>query len=252
MTGRKYLSCFGCLAAKTSGKMGGVVCKSSQSIRVLIADDHPAVREGIRAVLEKVVDMEVVGETGEGRAVKELVATLQPDILLLDLIMPGPRAADIARWVRNYYPETVTLILTAHDRDAFLAEMEQAGAVGYLTKEEDFPTLVAALRRAVQGEVLFSGEHLWRAHRWRQEVGARWESLTAREQEVAQLLAQGARNRQLAARLGISEHTVETHVGQILRKLEMASRTAVVAWLWEHSLVVGKSGAGGNQPAEDG
>ncbi|MEA3309463.1 MAG: response regulator transcription factor [Chloroflexota bacterium] len=146
--------------------------KSNQSIRVLIAADHPVVREGIRAVLEKVVDMEVVGEASEGRTVQELVAALQPDILLLDLIMPGPRSADIARWVRHYYPETVTLILTAHDRDAFLAEMEQAGAVGYLTKEEDFPTLVAALRRAAQGEVLFSGEQLWRAHRWRQEVRA--------------------------------------------------------------------------------
>ena len=101
----------------------------------------------------------MVGEAGDGVEAKKLVAELGPDILLLDLIMPGPKPADIERWVRHNHPETVTLILTAHDRDALLAEMAEAGAAGFLTKEEDTPALAGnrrlhAIRRAAQDEHL--------------------------------------------------------------------------------------------------
>ena len=149
-----------------------------EPIRVLLADDHPPTRQGVRAVLESAPDIDVVGEAGDGVEAKKLVAELGPDILLLDLIMPGPKPADIERWVRHNRPETITLILTAHDRDALLAEMEAAGAAGFLTKDEDPPALVAAIRRAAQGEALYTPEQLERVHRWREEVGQRWESLT--------------------------------------------------------------------------
>jgi DNA-binding NarL/FixJ family response regulator len=103
-------------------------------IQVVLADDYPPTRQGVRAVLEEAPDVEVVAEAKDGVEAKEPVAELRPDILLLDLVMPGPKPVDIERWVRDNYPETETLILTTHDRDAFLAEMEEAGAEGFLTK----------------------------------------------------------------------------------------------------------------------
>ncbi len=161
------------------------------TVHVVLADDHPPTRRGVRAALEEAPDIEVAGEAKDGVEAKELVAELRPDVLLLDLVMLGPRPVDIERWVRDNYPETETLILTAHDRDAFLAEMEEAGAAGFLTKDEDTPALVQAIRRAARGETLYTQEQLDRARRWRQEVGARWESLTRREREVLRLVVEG-------------------------------------------------------------
>ena len=222
------------------------------TIRVILADDHPPTRQGVRAALEVAPDIDVVGEAGDGVEAKKLVAALGPDILLLDLIMPGPKPADIERWVRHNHPETITLILTTHDRDALLAEMAAAGAAGFLTKDEDTPALVAAIRRAAQGEALYTSEQLERVHRWREEVGQRWESLTEREREVVMQIAAGKSNRQIAEALTISEHTVETHVGNLLRKLDLASRTEAAVWLWEHGLVAEETGAGGNPPEKNG
>ncbi len=222
------------------------------TIRVVLADDHPQTRQGVRAALEGAPDIRVVGEAGDGAEAQELVAALRPDILLLDLVMPGPSPADIERWVRAEYPETVTLILTGHDRDALLAEMERAGAVGFLTKDGDTPALVEAIRRAAKGEVLYTSKQLARARRWREEVGQRWESLTAREQEVALQIAAGKGNREIAETLEIGAHTVETHVGNVLRKLDLASRTEVAVWLWKHGLVEEACAPGGFPPEKDG
>jgi NarL family two-component system response regulator LiaR len=194
----------------------------------------------------------VVGEAGDGVEAQGLVAALRPDILLLDLVMPGPRPADIERWVRAEYPETVTLILTGHDRDALLAEMEEAGAAGFLTKDGDTPPLVHAIRRAARGEVLYPPEQQARVRRWREEVGQRWDSLTEREQEIAQQIATGKTNGQIAETLEIGEHTVETHVSSILRKLALASRSEVAVWLWKHGLVEEESASGGNPPQKNG
>ena len=142
------------------------------TIRVVLADDHPPTRQGVRAALEGAPDIDVVGEAGDGVEAKKLIVELRPDILLLDLIMPGPKPADIERWVRHNHPETITLILTAHDRDALLAEMAAAGAAGFLTKDEDPPALVAAIRRAAQGEALYTPSN------WSASIagGRRWVS----------------------------------------------------------------------------
>ena len=204
------------------------------TIRVVLADDHPPTREGVRAALESAADIDVVGEAGDGVEAKKLVAALGPDILLLDLIMPGPKPADIERWVRHNHPETITLILTAHDRDALLAEMAEAGAAGFLTKEEDTPALVAAIRRAAQGEVLYTPEQLERVHRWREEVGQRWDCLTEREREVLRELVAGQSNSAIAETLSVAKKTVEYHVTNILRKLGVASRLEAAAWVHDH------------------
>lgn len=131
-------------------------------ITILLADDHPLALMGIRDLLAQAEDMEIIGEAEDGFQVQELVPTLRPNVLLLDLKMPGPRPAEIERWVRENFPETVTLVLTAHDRDRYLANMLEAGAAGYMDKNITAETLIDAIRRAVKGEILFDQEQLQR------------------------------------------------------------------------------------------
>ena len=207
---------------------------TSDAIRVLLADDHPALRAGIRAILEKAPDVQVVGEAKDGTEAQQLTAGLRPQVLLLDLRMPGPRPVETVAWVRAHCPETAVLVLTAHDVDGYLAAMVEAGAAGFVAKEEAPETVVEAVRRASQGEVFFSGEQRARARRWREEVGERWESLTEREREVLRLLAEGLNNVAIAERLCVTIRTVECHVTSIFSKLGVASRLEAVAWIYKH------------------
>lgn len=208
--------------------------KPNETIRVLIADDHPATRKGIRTILEQAPDIEVVGEAENGMEAQALVAKLRPDILLLDLVMPGLRPFAVESWVRTNYPGTVTLILTAHDWDAYLAEAVKAGVVGFLTKEEKSNRLIDAIRRAAHGDILLNQEQLNRARCWQKEVSERYESLTQRERQVLALLVKGQSTQQIAAALTLENTTVDTHVGNLLRKLGVDSRAAAVAWAWQH------------------
>ncbi len=211
--------------------------EAAETIRVLLADDHPALRQGLRTFLEHAPDIQVVGEAEDGWEVQAAVARLRPDVLVLDLVMPGPRPADLERWVRTHYPETVTLVLTAHDRDHYLAQVIEAGAAGFFDKGTPQHQLLDAIRAAAQGSTLLTGEQLSRAARWRATTGERWKRLTERERQVLALLARGYSTRQLATTLGIGERTVETHIGNILSKLALASRAEAVAWVWEQGLV---------------
>lgn len=202
-----------------------------ETIRVVIADDHLSAREGIRTLLQTVPDIVIVGEAQDGTEAQQKVAELRPAILLLDLVMPGLRPMEIERWVREHVPETTVLILTAHDRDHFLAQAVGAGIGGYLTKDIAQADLVAAIRRAARGEVLLTGEQLARARRWSREVGARWESLTEREQEVLRILARGKSNTEIAEALSITVRTVEMHLTNVMGKLAVRSRVEAVVWV---------------------
>lgn len=207
--------------------------KQGKKITVLLADDHPLTRDGIRAILEKAADLQIVGEAGDGAEIMQLVAALRPRVLLLDLIMPNLSPAELEKWVRENYPETVTLVLTAHDRDAFLTSMMDAGAAGYLDKKLRAGQLISAIRRAARGDYLFDKEQLARARRWREEVAAKWDSLSEREVQVLQSLTEGAENKKIAETLGISVDTVEKHLKSIYKKLGVASRTEAVVWWLE-------------------
>ena len=165
---------------------------------------------------------------------RSLIANLQPDILLLDLKMPGMRAAEVETWVREHYPAIVTLVLTAHDRDFYLAEMLAAGVSGYLDKSQRGEQLIEAIRRAAAGENLFTNEQLNRALRWQQNAGDKWQSLTGREREISQLLVQGLNDVALAKALNISPRTASFHVASLLKKLMVATRQEAVAWLIKH------------------
>lgn len=205
-----------------------------EPISLLLADDHPVTRAGIRAILNEAPDIQVVGEAQNGQEAQELTAKFHPRILLLDLQMPGPRPAEIEKWVRAHSPETITLVLTAHDRDAYLASMMEAGAAGFLTKGEPAERLIAAIRRAAQGEILFNAEQLARTRQWRESAGKKWESLTERERQVLQLLAQGSDNATIAEILCVTPKTIAYHVANILKKLGVVSRQEATAWLHTH------------------
>lgn len=203
-------------------------------ITLILADDHAVARAGIRAILSKVPDIEILGEAENGDAVQALVAKLRPRILLLDLKMPGLPSAEIEKWVRTHYPDTVTLVLTAHDRDSYLTRMIDAGAAGLIDKNESGERLVGAIRRAASGEILFDSAQLDRARHWREAAGKKWESLTNREREILRLLVQGFDNARIAKGLTVTPKTVAYHVTNILEKLEVSSRQEAVAWVHKY------------------
>jgi DNA-binding NarL/FixJ family response regulator len=213
---------------------GSEMCTSKRTIRVALADDHPVTRAGIRATLEQAPDITVVGEAGDGTQAQTLVAQLQPDVLLLDLVMPGLRSFEVEKWVRVNYPNTITLILTAHDRDFYLAEAIRTGVPGFIVKEEKPDRLVDAIRRAAQGDILITQKQLERASSWRENVGERWESLTQRERQVLCLLGQGQDNAAIAEALNVTLKTVEYHITNVLSKLGVASRLEAAVWVHQH------------------
>jgi DNA-binding NarL/FixJ family response regulator len=206
-----------------------------KTISVLIADDHPLALEGVRSILDKVPDIKIVGVAEDGNQIKQLVAGLHPDILLLDLLMPNLSPAELEEWVRENYPDTTTLILTAHDRDAYLSNMMEAGAAGYLNKKLQAGQLVSSIRRAAQGEILFDNEQTKRVFRWREEVKKKWESLSDREKDVLQMLTNGADNKTISDSLNITVNTVEKHLTNIYKKLGVASRAEAILWWFEKS-----------------
>jgi len=214
-------------------KSGGEMASEKKIITILIADDHPLARQGVRAILDKASDIQIVGEAGDGDEIRRLVAILRPDILLLDLKMPNLSPAELEKWVRENYPNTITLVLTSHDRDAYLSNMMEAGVAGYLDKKLKAGQLVSAIRRAAQGEILFDKEQIERAYRWMDDVRKKWDSLSKREREVLQKLTEGEDNHAIAASLEITINTVEKHLKNIYRKLEISSRSEAILWWLE-------------------
>ena len=204
-------------------------------ISIILADDHQMARQGIRSILEKAPDFEIVGEAKDGDEVRRLVAALRPQILLLDLKMPNLSPAELEKWVRINYPETNTLVLTGHDRDVYLANMMDAGVSGYLDKKLRAGQLISAIRRAARGEIFFDDEQIERARRWREEVGNKWESLSEREKEILQKLTEGAENLAIAEMLCITTNTVEKHLTNIYKKLGVKSRLEAAIWWLEKS-----------------
>lgn len=202
----------------------------SDLITILIADDHPLARTGIRTILEQAPDLRVIGEAEDGDAAQKLVAELQPRVLILDLKMPGLSSAELEKWVRSNFPNTITLILTAHDRDIYLSQMLDAGVSGYMDKNTRGEQLIAAIRRAVSGEMLFSSEQIRRARQWRQQEGQKWQQLTARERQILQALANGLDNAGISSQLSISQKTVAFHITNILKKLQVVSRQEAATW----------------------
>lgn len=207
--------------------------KPRKKITILIAEDHPVTIQGVCAIIEKANDMEIVGKVEDGAQIQPMVAKLRPDILLLDLIMPNLSPTALEKWVRENHPETVTIVLTAHNRDAYLANMMEAGISGYLDKKLRAGQLIASIRRAARGEVLFDKKQIERAAQWHRQVQAKRESLTQREQGVLMMLTEGADNQTIAQALKVTASTVEKHLTNLYKKLGVSSRAEAVAWWFE-------------------
>jgi len=193
-------------------------------IRILIADDHSVVREGLRMFLGLDPDIEVIGEASDGAEALRLVGALAPDVVLMDLIMPVMDGISATRAIREQFPDTEVVALTSVLEDASVVGAIRAGAIGYLLKTTDAEELRRSIRAAAAGQVQLSTDA---AARLMREVRApdSPEMLTERETDVLRLVAEGKANKEIAQGLGIGEKTVKTHVSSILAKLGLQSRT---------------------------
>jgi two-component system, NarL family, response regulator YdfI len=213
--------------------------KEDKGIRVVIADDHLIVREGLRLILETDPEMELVEDAPDGASAVRLAGEAQPDVMLMDLRMPGLDGIQAIEQIHAQWPHIALVILTTYNEDNLMVRGLQAGACGYLLKDTSRETLLDAIRTAARGETLLQPEVL--ARLLAQTSTGRMTSvspagnvageitLTEREQEVLQGIARGERSKEIAAHLGITERTVKSYLSSIYTKLEVDSRAAAVA-----------------------
>ncbi len=213
--------------------------EEDKGIRVVIADDHLIVREGLRLILETDPEIELVGDAPDGASAVRLAGEAQPDVVLMDLRMPGLDGIQAIEQIHAQWPQIALVILTTYNEDALMLRGLQAGACGYLLKDTSRETLLDAIRTAARGETLLQPEVL--ARLLAQTSTGRMTSvsparnvageitLTEREQEVLQGIARGERSKEIAAHLGITERTVKSYLSSIYTKLEVDSRAAAVA-----------------------
>ncbi len=203
-------------------------------IRVVLADDHAVVREGTRQLLEKEADISVIGEASDGAATIRLVEAFLPDVVVMDVRMPGMGGIEATKQIKERFPQVEVLVMTAFEDDEFVFTLLEAGASGYLLKTAQVKDLIKAIHEVAEGQsaldpviarkVLrqFSGGST------RQKQQEAYESLTEREQEVLELLAEGKTNKEIAESLIISDRTVQTHLSNIFSKMGVGSRTEAV------------------------
>jgi DNA-binding NarL/FixJ family response regulator len=208
-------------------------------MRLLIADDHGVVRGGLKLLLEHQADMEVVAEAGDGAEAVERALEHRPDVCILDVSMPKLTGLQATREIRAHAPDTAVLILSMHDDDRYLFEALKAGAGGYVLKKEADQFLVDAVRAIVRGEpFLTNAAQQALVREWIADDSAGpVEPLTPREQEVLKLIAEAHTNREIGEILHLAEKTVESHRGNLLRKLGMRDRVELVRYAIRRGLI---------------
>jgi two-component system, NarL family, nitrate/nitrite response regulator NarL len=223
----------------------------SGRLRVLLVDDHVLFRSGVKALLARQPDLEVVGEAADGLEGLKRAKQLRPDVVLLDLHMPGLAGREAVTMLAEELPEAVVLMLTVSENADDLIATLKAGARGYLLKNIDTEFLVDSIRRAARGEAVMSPQMAAKLARGLQEAGrnhaprpAEKDRLSPREREILALLARGASNKEIARELDLAESTVKIHVQSILRKLKLTSRVQAAVYAVESGVVPRSNDAG--------
>lgn len=205
-------------------------------IRVLVADDHTIVREGVRILLEAQPDIEVVGEAADGQEALARVRELQPDIVLIDIAMPNLNGLEATRAIKREYPNVQTIALTMYESDEYFFQILNAGASGYILKKAASADLLSAIRAVYAGEVFLYpsvarrlvSDYLSRVKSG--EEKSSYDGLTAREREVLKLIAEGHTNQAIADKLVISPSTVQTHRTRIMQRLNLHNRAELIQY----------------------
>jgi NarL family two-component system response regulator YdfI len=203
----------------------------NRPLRVLVTDDHLIVREGLRLILETAEGIELVGEAVDGTQALRLTRDLNPDVILMDLRMPGMDGLTAIERLQQDHPGVAVIILTTYDEDDLILRGLRAGARGYLLKDTDRMTLLAAIRASARGDTLLTPDIVERLLASTQEKPGPSDGihLTERELEVLALVARGDRNKEIAFQLGITERTVKAHLSSVYNKLGVDSRAAAIA-----------------------
>jgi DNA-binding NarL/FixJ family response regulator len=214
------------------------------TLTIVLAEDHRIVRQGLRAVLGAEPDLRVVGEAADGPEALRVVGRLRPDVLVLDLMLPGLGGLDVAREAARRWPRTRTVVLSMHANEAYVVEALRAGAAGYVLKDESAGELVRAIRAAAAGRRHLSSlisEEALRAYEARatERLADPYDALTLREREVLRLTAEGHSGAEVARRLFISPRTVETHRANLMRKLGVRNQKELVRFAVRRRLLRG-------------
>lgn len=218
----------------------------TKKVKVLIADDHSLVRNGLQMVFQNQSDISIVGEAENGEEVLDLIAKRKPDIVIIDISMPKLNGIEATRRIRQEYPETKVLILTIHDNQEYIYQMVRAGANGYVLKDAGKNELLAAVRALAQGDKFFSPsvsnvmveEFIRRAQQQASDVGNNAKPrLTQRETEILRHIADGLTNSAIAEKLFLSVRTIDTHRTNIMTKLDIHDTAGLVRYAIQEGLV---------------
>ena len=209
----------------------------SPTIRVMLVDDHTMVRRGLATFLNAFDDLELAGEAENGQSAIKLCAKLNPDVVLMDMMMPDMDGATATRKIREQFPKVQVIVLTSFKEEELVKNALEAGAIGYLLKDVSANDLVKAIRAAHEGRATLSPEAAQALVHAANQPPAPGQDLTERERGVLALMVEGLNNTQIAGKLFVSPSTVKSHVSSILSKLGVTSRTEAVALALRHKLV---------------
>ena len=215
----------------------------AKTYRIVIAEDHTILREGLRAILSSNSEFEIVGEAQDGREAIRCAENLRPDLVLMDLSMPRTNGLEAIKEIKKQSPEAKVIALTVHKTEEYILEALRSGAEGYCLKDAGHKELLAAVRRVLDGKTYLSpdvSQKVLQGYLEERKIlkdRSSWDTLTQREREVLKLVGEGHKNKEIAALLFISPKTVEKHRSNLMRKLDLHSVSALTAFAIEKGLV---------------